>query len=115
VCATPTPALAGHRLRVYPGNRVLVLCEEGRRRPARARSRCQLARTFAVRSMADEPLAPQVLADRVERLREVIEQAAEIRGGVLEARRGVSRISDAYEAMRTDALAVLDNLDAQLR
>jgi hypothetical protein len=115
VCATPVPALAGHRLRTYPGNRVLVLFEKDGGDPLALEVACQLARAFAARTSNGETgLSARVLTDRIERLREVIEQAAEIRGGILEAKRGMSRVSDAYDTLRKEALAVIGDLQDRL-
>lgn len=48
------------------------------------------------------------------KLTEIIESAAEIRGGLLEANRGLGRFDVAYQALRTDALTELEALAAQL-
>jgi hypothetical protein len=115
VCSTAVPALAGHRLRVYHGNRLLVLFDKNEEDALALEVACQLARALAARSHgAEDELSATLLAAKVERLREVIEQARAIHGGVLEARRGIRRVDEAYETMRREALAVIHELEDRL-
>jgi len=112
VCSTAVPALAGHRLRVYAGNRILVRFDKAEGDTLALEVACQLARALAARAHGDEEeLSVTLLAAKVERLREVIEQARAIHGGVLEARRGIRRVDEAYETMRREALAVICELE----
>lgn len=115
VCATAVPALAGHRLRVYPGNRILVRFDKDDGDVLALEVACQLARGLAARALGDEDgLSTRLLVEKVERLREVIEQAHEIRRGVLEARRGINRVDEAYETLRREALAVIYEMEDRL-
>jgi hypothetical protein len=116
VCSTPVPALSGHRLRVYAGNRVLVRYDKTEADPLALEVACQLARALAARSLGDEDTGAsrRLLSERVERLREVIEQAREIHGGALEAKRGIQRVDTAYEKMRMEALAIIYELEDRL-
>ena len=113
VCATATPALAGQRLRVYPGNRILVLFDKDAQDPLALEIALQLARTLAAGASAEPDetgLDRGALAGQVARLTEIVEAAAEIRGGYLEASRGLKRIDGAYQTFRADALSVLGEL-----
>lgn len=116
VCSAAVPALAGHRLRVYGGNRILVRYDKQEADPLALEVACQLARALAARAFGDEDTGAGrgLLVERVERLREVIEKAREIHGGVLEARRGIGRIDTAYETMRIEALAVIYEMEDRL-
>lgn len=115
VCATPVPALAGHRLRVYSGNRILVRYDKEGGDTLALDVACQLARGLAARALSQEDsVSASLLVEKVERLREVIEQASAIHGGVLEARRGIGRVDDAYQTMRREALAVIHELEDRL-
>lgn len=116
VCASDVPALAGQRLRVYPANRIFVRYDKTDPDPLALEVACQLARGLAARTLGDEDagMSPRLLAEKVERLREVIEAASEIRGGFLEARRGINRVDTAYQTMRSEALAVVYELEDRL-
>jgi hypothetical protein len=115
VCSTAVPALVGHRLRVYAGNRILVRYDKAEGDTLALEVACQLARALAARTHdAEDELSLPLLAAKIERLREVIEQARAIHGGVLEARRGIRRVDEAYETMRREALAVIYELEDRL-
>jgi hypothetical protein len=115
VCSTAVPALAGHRLRVYAGNRILARYDKDEGDTLALEIACQLGRAFAARAQgAEDDLSVTLLAAKVERLREVIEQARAIHGGVLEAKRGIRRVDEAYETMRREALAVIHELEDRL-
>jgi hypothetical protein len=55
-----------------------------------------------------------VLAERIQRLREVIDQASEIHGGAIHAQRGIDRVESAYRILRTEALALIDEMEDRL-
>lgn len=116
VCATAMPALEAQRLRVYSGNRVLVLFDKDDGDPLALEIACQLARAMAARALGDEDagIDRPILAAKVAQLTEIIEAAKEIRGGVLEAKRGISRVEIAYDRLRDDALAVIAELEDRL-
>jgi len=115
VCSTAVPALAGHRLRVYAGNRILVRYDKEEADALALEIACQLARALAAHARGSEDdLSVELLAEKVARLREVIERAKDIHGGVLEARRGIRRVDEAYEIMRREALAVIHELEDRL-
>lgn len=116
VCATPTPALEAQRLRVYSGNRILVLFDKDDGDPLALQVACQLARALAVRAPGDEDSGVDrpILTARVAELAEIIDAAQEIRGGTLEAKRGIARIEAAYDQLRDDALAVIAELEDRL-
>jgi hypothetical protein len=116
VCSTAVPALAGHRLRVYAGNRIPVRYDKAEADPLALEVACQLSRALAARALGDEETGAsrRLLTARVEQLREVIEQAREIHGGALEAKRGIRRVDAAYDKMRTEALAIIYELDDRL-
>lgn len=50
VCATPTPALAEQRIRVYPHSRILVLLDKEAPDPLALEVACHLARTMATQA-----------------------------------------------------------------
>lgn len=115
VCATPVPALAGHRLRVYPGNRILVRYDKEDGDRLALEVACQLARGLAARALSQEDsVSVSLLTEKVERLREVIEQASDIHRGALQAHRGIRLVDDAYKTMRDEALAVIHELEDRL-
>lgn len=115
VTARPMKALGAHRLRVYPGNRILVRYDRDGD-PLALEVACQLARALAARATGRENLGTDtaVLRQRVEQLRGVLDRAVEMRRGITEARRGVDRIDGAYDALRTEALALIEELDDRL-
>lgn len=116
VCATPVPALEAQRLRVYSGNRLLVLFDKEDGDPLALEVACQLARAMAANALGDENagIDRPILAAKVAQLTEIIEAATEIRGGVLEAKRGIARVEVAYDRLRADALAVIAELEDRL-
>lgn len=76
---------------------------------------CRYARALALASLdAGSPLDGQRLLEQCERLGKVIDSAADIKRGANEARRGLERIDNSYETLRTDAFVVLDEIRTQL-
>jgi hypothetical protein len=116
VCSGAVPALAGHRLRTYGGNRILVRYDKHDADPLALEVACQLARSLAAHARGDEDVGANavVLSERIQRLREVIDQASEISSGAIQARRGIERVESAYSTMRTEALALIYELDDRL-
>jgi hypothetical protein len=116
VCAQRVPALGHHRHRVFSGNRILVLLDKEDPDPLAVEVACQLARGVAGRAVGDEDLGTSrpYVTERVERLREVIERASEIRAGVVHARNGLQRIDAAYRDFQEDALALVYELEDRL-
>jgi hypothetical protein len=115
VCSTAVPALADHLLRVYSGNRILVRYDKDEGDTLALEIACQLGRALAARAHgAEDKLNVTLLAAKIERLREVIEQARAIHGGALEAKRGIRRVDEAYETMRREARALIHELEDRL-
>lgn len=70
-----------------------------------------LARGLAARALGDDlGVSRRLLVERVERLRQVVEQAREIHGGALEVKRGARGVDAAYATLRTEAPAVIHEL-----
>lgn len=116
VCSGDVPALAQHRLRVYPGNRILVRFDKDDADPLALEVACQLARALAAGSLGEDEVSAHrgVLLQRVERLREIIEQASGIRAGAKQAQRGINQVNDAYDRMADEARVVLFELEDRL-
>lgn len=103
--------LSGKLLRVYPGNRVLVVWEQEKSGDLALEVAAQLARTLALAAeREDGPLNRRGLADRLAKLVNIIDRAKEIERGINGARRGLDSAESAYDAMRDDALALLYEL-----
>ena len=109
----------GLPLRLYAGNRIVCALEpDGAERLATLplELACGLARSLALaalRSTTPEIDSATVL-DHVDRLNATIEQAKKILDSSRAARRALDRIDGAYETLRNDAHAILDQLAAQL-
>lgn len=111
VCATPTPALASQRLRLYGADQILVLLDKDDPDMLALGIACQLARALAGRpESGGEEVDATLVADSVTRLREILDAASEIRRGVQEAARGIKRIEAAHDALSADATEVIERL-----
>jgi hypothetical protein len=105
--------LVGKPLRVFPGNRLMVVWEtEGNDNSDLALEVCaQLARTLAIGVERDDvKLNRKMLNDRLAQLVSSIQRAAAIERGIRGARRGLDAAEAAYDDMRSEALAVLYEL-----
>lgn len=113
VCSSAAPALEAQRLRSYPGNRLVVLLDKNSPDPLALELACQLARALATQDEArGQAVDVALVADSVTRLREILDAASEIKRGAQEAARGVKRIEAAHDALRADAIEVIDRLAA---
>lgn len=110
VCATPTPALAAQRLRLYGDDQIIVLLDKDDPDPLALELACQLARALADRPAGRSEVDTAAVAEGVARLHEILEAAGEIRRGCQEASRGIERISVSYEGLRREAGAVIGAL-----
>lgn len=111
VCATPTPALASQRLRLYGADQILVLLDKDDPDPLALEIACQLARALAARpEPGGEEADATLVADSVTRLREILDAASEIKRGAQEATRGIKRIEASHDALRADAGEVIERL-----
>lgn len=107
--------LAGRPLRVFPGNRILVVWESETHGDLALEVAAQLARTLAVVvEPEDARLNRRGVATRVEKLISVIERADGIGQGLTGARRGLDSAEVAYRELRKDALALLSELQDRL-
>jgi hypothetical protein len=107
--------LSGRPLRVFPGNRILVVWESETHGDLALAVAAQLARTLAVAVEPDDArLNRRGVATRVEKLIGVIERADGIQRGLTGARRGLDSAEASYCELRGDALALLGELQDRL-
>jgi len=109
--------LLGKPLRVFPGNRLIVVRETGADGAASLALdiAAQLARTLALAvERQDGKLNRRALAERLAQLVNTVEQADGIARGIDTARRGLDAAEDAYNRMAEDALATLYELQDRL-
>ena len=79
--------LAGKSLRVFPGNRLLVVWEPEANGDLAVEVASQLARTLAIGAEGDETkINRRGLADRLAKLHNVIDRADQIKRGIASAR-----------------------------
>lgn len=111
VCATPTPALASQRLRLYGADQILVLLDKDDPDPLALEIACQLARALATHSRSGgEEVDASLVADSVTRLREILDAASEIKRGAQEAARGIKRVEAGYADLVEQASGVIERL-----
>ncbi len=107
--------LAGKSLRVFPGNKLLVVWEPEESGDLALEVASQLARTLAIGAEGDETkLNRRGLADRLAKLHNVIDRADQIKRGIASARRGLDDAEDAYEHMSEDARNLVCELQERL-
>ena len=109
--------LVGKPLRVFPGNRVIVVWDsDSSGESTLALEVCaQLARSLAVGAESDTgKLNRRMVRDRLDRLVNIIETAEAIRRGIAGARRGLNDAEDAYDAMQDEASALLFELQDRI-
>jgi hypothetical protein len=107
--------LKGRPLRVFPGNRILVVWEQEEDGNLALDVAAQLARTLAIAAERDDgKLNRRGVGSRVEQLITVIESADRIRRSLAGARRGLDDADDAYEEMRDQAMTLLYELQDRL-
>lgn len=111
VCATPTPALASQRLRLYGADQILVLLDKDDPDPLALEIACQLARALTARpESGGEEVDATLVADSVVRLREILDAASEIKRGAQEAARGLKRVEAGYADLVEQASGVIERL-----
>jgi len=100
--------LRGKPLRVFPGNRVVVVWDHDDDGDLALEVGAQLARTLALAIEHDDgKLNRRTVKTRVEKLLNVVERADAIRRGIGSARRGLDQAEDAYLEMREEAMELL--------
>jgi hypothetical protein len=99
--------LQGRSLRIFPGNRIVVVFDNADPDRLPLEVACHFARAVVLAEQDDgeEAVACEVIAEQVGRLTEIIEEARAIRRGVNAARKGIDHVDDAYEKLRSEALA----------
>lgn len=109
-------ALGGQPLRVYPGNRVIVLLDREKPEPLALEIACQLVRELAVATLRVQERAVNLgaLETDIARLTDVVEQSKAIAGGVKVARRGIQTIEESYLRLRGDASELLAQISRRL-
>ena len=109
--------LCGKPLRVFPGNRLMVVWDKAEPGSDLALEvAAQLARTLAIAADRDDYLALDggILADKLDELTNIIDTRATIRRSIKTARKGLDDAEEAYEGMVNDAMAVLADLQDRL-
>jgi hypothetical protein len=106
--------LKGKHLRLYHGNRILVVWdpegEDGSELALEVAT--QLARSLAIiTERRAVTLDQKMLADWLAELTLIIERGSAIGRGLSTARKGIKAAEDAYKTMREDALAMVWELD----
>lgn len=109
--------LMGKPLRVFPGNRLMVVHDadagDGSSLPLEVCT--ELARTLALGvEREDAKLNRRGARDRIDRLVNIVERAEDIKRGIAGARRGLDDAEDAYELMREEAFALLYELQDRI-
>lgn len=102
--------LQGGAFRAYHGNRLVIVFDpEGEPGSELALEvAAQLARTLAITAdREDLQLDRELLAERLDRLTNVVERGQSIKRGIRTARKGLDAADDAFKALYEEALAVL--------
>lgn len=109
-------ALGGLPLRVYPGNRVIVLLDRENPQPLALEIACQLIRGLALATIRAQARTVDLAAldADIARLTEVIEQGKAIATGIKGARSSIQKIEDAYQRLRSDATDLLAEMSSRL-
>lgn len=111
--ASPAKAPTGVRaLRMCGAGRIVCIYDREERNPLALECAIHVARAVAVASIDTQPdgLDSARIGDAIERIIEIIEAAKTIRRGSNAAHKGLIAIDSAYEKLRDDALAVVDEL-----
>jgi hypothetical protein len=105
--------MKGRSLRIYHGNRILVVFDREDENPLALEAAAQIARTAALATVGTagtESVDVETIAEELNRLTEVLEEARAIKKGVNAARRGIDQADTGYEQMRESALAVVADI-----
>ena len=111
--ATDAP-LGGRSFCPYPKSRFAVVLDADERNPLALEVAARQARSLALASLEPESgIDAQWLDERCRQLAELIEAARDVKHGANAARRGLERVDSAYDELREQALAVLDEIRAK--
>jgi hypothetical protein len=103
--------LGGRHYGCWNGGRFVAVLDSDELNPLALEVACRQARELAISSVDGETaLDAKWLIERCDAVGAVVEQAREILNGANAAQRGVDRIKVAYERLRGEALAVLDEI-----
>jgi len=104
--------LGGRGYGCYPAGKFIVVFDPENPNPLALEVACLQARQIAIASLTarDQGFDSPWLSERCEEIGRIIEAGREIRNGANAARRGLDRIDAGYEQLRSEALAVLDEI-----
>jgi hypothetical protein len=109
--------MQGAALRHYHGNRLMVVWnpEDEPGSELALEVAMQLARTLAIASSREDlTLDRALLAERLDKLTNIIDRGKAVRRGISTARRGLDAAEDAFEVLHEEALAVVLELQDRL-
>jgi hypothetical protein len=107
--------LGGRSFCSYPGGRFIVVLDRQDLNPLALEVACRAAHDVACASVAMQGELDQAwLTEQCSQIAAVIERARDIRAGSNAVRRGADKIDRAYEALRSEALSLLDEIKARL-
>lgn len=108
--------LDGRALGAYPGNRFAIVYDKDDRDPLALEVVCEMGRRALVAKVNRQAssIDPEQLADGLERLSDIIDNATAIATGLKSARRGLDKIEDGYEQVCRDARALICELEHEL-
>jgi hypothetical protein len=106
--------LMGRSMRVFSGNRILVVFDRDDRNPLALEAAVHLARRLALASVErdDREVDADVLQAHIERLVEIIDEARAIKRGAAVSRKGLNQVDAAYERLRADAMGLVRDITA---
>jgi hypothetical protein len=108
--------LKGRSLRVYPGNRIICVLDRDSRDRLPLEVAGHLARTLALSTVGedDSELDAESIAEDLQRLTEIIDEARSIKRGANAARKGIDQVDTGYEKLRAEALATVGQIASNL-
>jgi hypothetical protein len=102
--------LSGRHYLAYPDGKIVAVLDDDHG-VLGFEVACIQARLFALASVAaDGKVDAKWLVGQCERLTELIERAVDIKRGSAAARRGLDKVDSGYDELRTEALALLDEI-----
>jgi len=114
---TDLAPLSGRAMRVFSGNRIMAVLQREDPDPLAVEVSCHLARTLALLTARnqEQELDCDLLRQELDCLVEIVEDGKCIRRGAVAARKGIDAVEVGYDALRANALAVIERISSSLR
>jgi hypothetical protein len=111
----PDAPLGGRQYGCYRDGKFVVVFDPENPNPLALEVACLQARALAIASLeGDSGIDTHWLSEQCERLSKIVEAGREIKNGANAARRGLDRIDAGYDQLRSEALAVLDEIKIKI-